>query len=52
MTEDFWFDCGVCLYYLQDYINALAALERAASMGNSSKELESYIVWCKEAVKI
>ena len=51
VTEDFWFDCGVCLYYLQDYINALAALERAASMGNSSKELESYITWCKEAVK-
>ncbi|MCF2601293.1 glycosyltransferase [Anaerovibrio lipolyticus] len=52
VTEDFWFDCGVCLYYLQDYINALAALERAASMGSSNKELESYIAWCKEAVKI
>lgn len=51
VTEDFWFDCGVCLYYLQDYINALAALERAASMGSSNKELESYIAWCKEAVK-
>lgn len=52
VTEDFWFDCGVCLYYLQDYINALAALEMAASMGSSNKELESYIAWCKEAVKI
>lgn len=51
VTEDFWFDCGICLYYLQDYSNALAALERAANMGNSSKELESYIAWCKEAVK-
>ena len=51
VTEDFWFDCGVCLYYLQDYINALAALERAASMGSSNKKLESYIAWCKEAVK-
>lgn len=50
VTEDFWFDCGICLYYLKDYINALAALERAANMGNSSKELESYIAWCKEAV--
>ncbi len=52
VTEDFWFDCGKCLYYLQDYNNALAALERAANMGNSSKELGSYIAWCKEAVKI
>lgn len=51
VTEDFWFDCGICLYYLQDYSNALAALERAADMGSSSKELESYIAWCKEAVK-
>ena len=51
VTEDFWFDCGVCLYYLQDYINALVALERAASMGISNKELESYIAWCKEAVR-
>lgn len=51
VTENFWFDCGICLYYLQDYSNALAALERAASMGASGKELESYIAWCKEAVK-
>ena len=51
VTEDFWFYCGICLYYLQDYSNALAALERPASMGNSSKELESYITWCKEAVR-
>lgn len=51
VIEDFWFDCGVCLYYLQDYSNALAALEMAANMGNSSKELETYITWCKEAVK-
>lgn len=51
VTEDFWFDCGICLYYLQDYSNALAALERAADMGNRNKELESYIAWCKEAVK-
>ena len=50
VTEEFWLDCGICLYYLQDYSNAMAALERAASMGNSSKELESYIAWCKEAV--
>ena len=52
VTEEFWLDCGICLYYLQDYSNAMAALEKAAEMGNSSKELESYIVWCKEAVKI
>lgn len=52
VTGDFWFDCGICLYYLQDYSNALAALERAANMGNSSNELKSYIAWCKEAVKI
>lgn len=51
VTEDFWFDCGICLYYLQDYSNALAALERAANMGDDSKELESYIAWCKEAVR-
>lgn len=51
VTEDFWFDCGKCLYYLQDYSNALAALEMAANMGSISKELESYIAWCKEAVK-
>lgn len=50
VTEDFWFDCGICLYYLQDYTNALAALERAVNMGDSNKELESYIAWCKEAV--
>lgn len=52
VIEDFWFDCGICLYYLQDYGNAMAALERAANMGNSSNELKSYIAWCKEAVKI
>ena len=52
VTEDFWFDCGICLYYLQDYSNALPAMERAANMGNSNKELETYIAWCKEAVKI
>lgn len=52
VTEDFWFDCGICLYYLQDYSNAMAALERAANMGNSSNELKSYIAWCKEAMKI
>lgn len=52
VIEDFWFDCGICLYYLQDYSNALAALERAANMGNSNKKLETYIAWCKEAVKI
>ena len=51
VIEDFWFDCGICLYYLQDYTNALAALERAANMGNSSKELETYIAWCKEAIR-
>ncbi len=52
VTEEFWLDCGICLYYLQDYSNAMAALERAANMGNSSNELKSYIAWCKEAVKI
>ena len=51
VTEEFWLDCGICLYYLQDYSNAMAALEKAAEMGNSSKELESYIAWCKEAVR-
>lgn len=51
VTEDFWFDCGKCLYYLRDYSNALAALEAAANMGDSSKELETYITWCKEAVR-
>lgn len=51
VIEDFWFDCGICLYYLQDYSNALAALEMASNMGSISKELESYIAWCKEAVK-
>lgn len=51
VIEDFWFDCGTCLYYLQDYSNALAALEMASNMGSISKELESYIAWCKEAVK-
>lgn len=51
VTEDFWLGCGKCLYYLQDYSNALAALERAANMRSSSKELEAYIAWCKEAVK-
>ena len=51
VTEEFWLDCGICLYYLQDYSNAMAALEKAAEMGNSSKDLESYIAWCKEAVR-
>lgn len=51
VTEDFWFDCGICLYYMQDYRNALAALERAANMRSGSKELDTYIAWCKEAVK-
>lgn len=51
VIENFWFDCGICLYYLQDYSNALPALEMAANMGNSSKELETYITWCKEAVR-
>lgn len=51
VIEDFWFDCGKCLYYLRDYSNALAALEAAANMGDSSKELDTYIAWCKETVK-
>ena len=51
VTEDFWFECGKTLYYLQDYDNALASLEAAVNMGNSSKELETYIAWCKEAMK-
>lgn len=51
VTEEFWLDCGICLYYLQDYSNAMAALEKAAEMGNSSNELKSYIAWCKEAVR-
>lgn len=51
VIENFWFDCGICLYYLQDYSNALPALEMAANMGNSCKELETYITWCKEAVR-
>ena len=51
VTEEFWLDCGICLYYLQDYSNALAALEAAANMGDGSKELETYITWCKEAVR-
>lgn len=51
VTEDFWLGCGKCLYYLQDYSNALAALEKTANMRSSSKELEVYIAWCKEAVK-
>ena len=51
VTEDFWLGCGKCLYYLQDYSNALAALEKTANMRSSSKELEAYIAWCKEAVK-
>ena len=51
VTEDFWLGCGKCLYYLQDYSNALAALEKTANMRSSSKELEAYITWCKEAVK-
>ena len=49
VTEEFWLDCGICLYYLQDYSNAMAALEKAAEMGNSSNDLKSYIAWCKEA---
>lgn len=51
VTEKFWLDCGICLYYLQDYSNAMAALEKAAEMGNSSNDLKSYIAWCKEAVR-
>ena len=51
VTEDFWLGCGKCLYYLQDYSNALAALEAADNMGDSSKELDAYIAWCKETVK-
>ena len=51
VTEEFWLDCGICLYYLQDYSNAMAALEKAVNMGNSSNELKSYIAWCKEAVR-
>lgn len=51
VTEEFWLDCGICLYYLQDYSNALAALEKTANMRSSSKELEAYIAWCKEAVR-
>ena len=51
VTEEFWLDCGICLYYLRDYSNALAALEAADNMGDSSNELDTYIAWCKEAVK-
>lgn len=50
VDDNFWLDCGKCLYYLQDYANAQAALANAADMGCAAKELEAYIAWCKEAV--
>lgn len=49
VDESFWFDCGKCLYYLQDYANAQAALANAADMGCAAKELEAYMAWCREA---
>lgn len=51
VDESFWFDCGKCLYYMQDYDNALAAWQNATDMGCTTKELEAYISWCKEATK-
>ena len=51
VDESFWLDCGKCLYYMQDYGNALVALQNAADMGCAAKELEAYISWCKEATK-
>lgn len=51
VTGDFWLDCGKCLYYLQDYHNALAAFASAEALGFQSKELGSYIAWCREAVE-
>lgn len=51
VDESFWLDCGKCLYYMQDYDNALAALQNAADMGCGAKVLEAYISWCKEATK-
>lgn len=49
VDASFWLDCGKCLYYLQDYANAQAALANAADLGCAAKELEAYIAWCKEA---
>ena len=51
VDDNFWLDCGKCLYYLQDYANALAAFASAEVLDFQSKELDSYIAWCREAVE-
>lgn len=48
VTADFWKNVGICLYHIGDIEAAKESLERAASMGDTSKELDAYLEWAKE----
>lgn len=48
VTADFWLLCGKCLYYLEDYANALAAVQQALVMDKSLAEAAAYESWCRE----
>jgi tetratricopeptide (TPR) repeat protein len=49
VSAEFWKNVGICLYHIGDIEAAKESLDRAASMGDTSKELESYVEWVKEA---
>lgn len=49
VTGSFWLNCGKCLYFLQEYGNALSAFEEAGKLKENSGELSAYMTWCKEA---
>lgn len=49
VDEGFWYEVAVALYHLANYDVAKEAFERAKDMGWNSEEIDSYIVWCREA---
>lgn len=48
VTGQFWLNCGKCFYFMQDYENAISAFCEAEKLQENSRELASYMTWCKE----
>lgn len=55
VTDKFWFSCGKCFYYLQEYASAFECFNKASNLINKAderygNELTSYLAWCQEKV--
>ena len=49
VDEGFWYVVAVAFYHLGNYDVAKEAFERARDMGWNPEEIDSYMVWCREA---